>query len=152
VLAAIFASYVILGILYESFIHPITIISGLPSAGVGALITLIAWKMDLSVIELPAPCVRRAQRGLPFFDCSGFGSPNKARATAGMSSARSCARSAKMMVMRAPPSGIGDHARAHPCPAFRCRGDWLDGQPEGRPSAELLLVLVGNPSTAVAAL
>jgi len=52
VLAAVFASYVILGVLYESFIHPITIISGLPSAGVGALITLIAWKMDLSVIAM----------------------------------------------------------------------------------------------------
>jgi hydrophobic/amphiphilic exporter-1 (mainly G- bacteria), HAE1 family len=52
VLAAIFASYVILGVLYESFIHPITIISGLPSAGVGALITLIAFKMDLSVIAM----------------------------------------------------------------------------------------------------
>src|SRR5215467_3036821 len=38
VLAAVFASFVVLGILYESFIHPITIISGLPSAGVGALI------------------------------------------------------------------------------------------------------------------
>src|SRR5207249_5359237 len=47
VLAAIFAAYVLLGVLYESFIHPITIISGLPSAGVGALITLIAFKMDL---------------------------------------------------------------------------------------------------------
>ena len=52
VLAAIFASYVLLGILYESFIHPITIISGLPSAGVGALITLIAFKMDLTVIAM----------------------------------------------------------------------------------------------------
>jgi HAE1 family hydrophobic/amphiphilic exporter-1 len=52
VLAAIFASYVLLGILYESFIHPITIISGLPSAGVGALITLMAFKMDLSVIAM----------------------------------------------------------------------------------------------------
>jgi HAE1 family hydrophobic/amphiphilic exporter-1 len=52
VLAAIFASYVVLGILYESFIHPITIISGLPSAGVGALIMLILFKMDLSVIAM----------------------------------------------------------------------------------------------------
>jgi HAE1 family hydrophobic/amphiphilic exporter-1 len=52
VLAAIFATYVILGILYESFIHPITILSGLPSAGVGALITLIGFKMDLSVIAM----------------------------------------------------------------------------------------------------
>jgi HAE1 family hydrophobic/amphiphilic exporter-1 len=52
VLAAIFASYVLLGILYESFIHPITIISGLPSAGIGALITLLAFKMDLSVIAM----------------------------------------------------------------------------------------------------
>jgi HAE1 family hydrophobic/amphiphilic exporter-1 len=52
VLAAIFAAYVVLGILYESFIHPITIISGLPSAGVGALITLMAFKMDLSVIAI----------------------------------------------------------------------------------------------------
>jgi hydrophobic/amphiphilic exporter-1 (mainly G- bacteria), HAE1 family len=52
VLAAVFAAYVLLGILYESFIHPITIISGLPSAGVGALVTLIAFKMDLSVIAM----------------------------------------------------------------------------------------------------
>jgi len=52
VLAAVFAAYVLLGILYESFIHPITIISGLPSAGVGALVTLIAFNMDLSVIAM----------------------------------------------------------------------------------------------------
>ncbi|MET0879233.1 MAG: efflux RND transporter permease subunit [Tardiphaga sp.] len=52
VLAAIFAAYVVLGILYESFIHPITIISGLPSAGVGALIILMAFGMDLSVIAM----------------------------------------------------------------------------------------------------
>jgi HAE1 family hydrophobic/amphiphilic exporter-1 len=52
VLAAIFAAYVVLGILYESFIHPITIISGLPSAGVGALLTLMLFNMDLSVIAM----------------------------------------------------------------------------------------------------
>src|SRR5437588_5243603 len=52
VLAAIFAAYVLLGVLYESFIHPITIISGLPSAGVGALITLMVFKLDLSVIAM----------------------------------------------------------------------------------------------------
>ncbi|HEY6257009.1 MAG TPA: efflux RND transporter permease subunit [Xanthobacteraceae bacterium] len=53
VLAAIFAAYVLLGILYESFIHPITILSGLPSAGVGALITLkYIFHMDLSVIAM----------------------------------------------------------------------------------------------------
>src|SRR5262252_3526232 len=52
VLAAVFASFVVLGILYESFIHPITIISGLPSAGVGALLVLIMFKMDLSVIAM----------------------------------------------------------------------------------------------------
>jgi HAE1 family hydrophobic/amphiphilic exporter-1 len=52
ILAAIFAAFVILGILYESFIHPITIISGLPSAGIGAILTLMAFKMDLSVIAM----------------------------------------------------------------------------------------------------
>src|SRR5262245_41695777 len=52
VLAAIFAAYVVLGILYESFIHPITIISGLPSAGVGAILTLMLFRMDLSVIAM----------------------------------------------------------------------------------------------------
>ncbi len=52
VLAAVFAAYVVLGILYESFVHPITIISGLPSAGVGALLTLMAFGMDLSVIAM----------------------------------------------------------------------------------------------------
>jgi HAE1 family hydrophobic/amphiphilic exporter-1 len=52
ILAAIFAAYIVLGILYESFIHPITIISGLPSAGIGAILTLILFKMDLSVIAM----------------------------------------------------------------------------------------------------
>ncbi|MEA2934442.1 MAG: hypothetical protein QOD74_1088, partial [Variibacter sp.] len=52
ILAAVFAAYVILGILYESFIHPITIISGLPSAGIGAVLTLMLFKMDLSVIAM----------------------------------------------------------------------------------------------------
>ncbi len=52
ILAAIFAAYVVLGILYESFIHPITIISGLPSAGIGAILTLMLFKMDLSVIAM----------------------------------------------------------------------------------------------------
>jgi HAE1 family hydrophobic/amphiphilic exporter-1 len=52
VMAAIFAAYVVLGILYESFIHPITIISGLPSAGIGAILTLMLFRMDLSVIAM----------------------------------------------------------------------------------------------------
>jgi hydrophobic/amphiphilic exporter-1 (mainly G- bacteria), HAE1 family len=52
ILAAIFAAYVVLGILYESFIHPITIISGLPSAGIGAILTLMAFKMELTVIAM----------------------------------------------------------------------------------------------------
>jgi len=52
ILAAIFAAYVVLGILYESFIHPITIISGLPSAGIGAILTLMLFKLDLSVIAM----------------------------------------------------------------------------------------------------
>ena len=42
----------VLGILYESFIHPITIISGLPSAGIGAILTLMLFRMDLSVIAM----------------------------------------------------------------------------------------------------
>jgi HAE1 family hydrophobic/amphiphilic exporter-1 len=52
ILAAVFAAFVILGILYESFIHPITIISGLPSAGIGAILTLMLFKMELSVIAM----------------------------------------------------------------------------------------------------
>jgi HAE1 family hydrophobic/amphiphilic exporter-1 len=52
ILAAIFAAFVILGILYESFIHPITIISGLPSAGIGAILTLMLFGMELSVIAM----------------------------------------------------------------------------------------------------
>ncbi|MCE5335715.1 MAG: efflux RND transporter permease subunit [Desulfobacteraceae bacterium] len=46
---AILVIYMVLGILYESFIHPITILSGLPSAGVGALLTLMIFRVDLSV-------------------------------------------------------------------------------------------------------
>jgi HAE1 family hydrophobic/amphiphilic exporter-1 len=48
-LLAILVIYIVLGILYESFIHPITILSGLPSAGLGALITLALFKMDLNL-------------------------------------------------------------------------------------------------------
>lgn len=51
-LAAIIVIYIVLGILYESFIHPITILSGLPSAGIGALMTLMLFRMDLSVIAI----------------------------------------------------------------------------------------------------
>ncbi len=48
-LAAVLVIYMVLGILYESFIHPITILSGLPSAGFGALLTLMLFKMELDV-------------------------------------------------------------------------------------------------------
>ncbi|MCC6590913.1 MAG: efflux RND transporter permease subunit [Bryobacterales bacterium] len=48
-LVAILVVYIVLGILYESFIHPITILSGLPSAGFGALLTLYLFKLDLNV-------------------------------------------------------------------------------------------------------
>jgi multidrug efflux pump subunit AcrB len=50
--AAVLVIYIILGILYENFIHPLTILSGLPSAGIGALITLMLFGMDLSVIAM----------------------------------------------------------------------------------------------------
>ena len=46
---AVFVVYLVLGILYESFIHPVTILSGLPSAGLGALIALYLLQMDLSI-------------------------------------------------------------------------------------------------------
>jgi multidrug efflux pump subunit AcrB len=50
--AAVLVIYIILGILYESFIHPLTILSGLPSAGIGALLILMLFGMDLSVIAM----------------------------------------------------------------------------------------------------
>jgi HAE1 family hydrophobic/amphiphilic exporter-1 len=46
---AILVIYIVLGILYESFIHPITILSGLPSAGFGALLTLLIFHIDLNL-------------------------------------------------------------------------------------------------------
>jgi multidrug efflux pump len=52
ILAAIITVYIVLGVLYESFIHPITILSTLPSAGVGAILALVLFKMDLDVIAL----------------------------------------------------------------------------------------------------
>ena len=52
IVAAVLVIYIVLGILYESFIHPITILSGLPSAGIGALLTLLLFRMDLSVIAI----------------------------------------------------------------------------------------------------
>ena len=51
-LAAVLVIYIILGVLYESFIHPITILSGLPAAGLGAILTLMLFKQDLSVIAI----------------------------------------------------------------------------------------------------
>jgi multidrug efflux pump len=52
ILAAIVTIYLVLGMLYESLIHPITILSTLPSAGVGALLALMAFKTDFSIIAL----------------------------------------------------------------------------------------------------
>jgi multidrug efflux pump len=52
ILAALVAVYIVLGILYESYIHPITILSTLPSAGVGALLSLLIFRIDLSVIAM----------------------------------------------------------------------------------------------------
>jgi multidrug efflux pump subunit AcrB len=52
IIAALAAVYVVLGVLYESYVHPVTILSTLPSAGVGALLALRLVGMDLSVIAL----------------------------------------------------------------------------------------------------
>jgi HAE1 family hydrophobic/amphiphilic exporter-1 len=52
ILAALVAVYVVLGLLYESYIHPLTILSTLPSAGVGALLILLAGGLELTVIAL----------------------------------------------------------------------------------------------------
>lgn len=51
-LLAIVVIYIVLGMLYESFVHPLTILSGLPSAGLGALLTLLLCGMDLNLISL----------------------------------------------------------------------------------------------------
>src|SRR6185312_3825501 len=51
-LAALVTVYIVLGVLYESYIHPITILSTLPSAGVGALLALILLQVDFSIIAL----------------------------------------------------------------------------------------------------
>ncbi len=48
-IVAIAVVYIVLGVLYESYVHPLTILSGLPSAGFGALLTLILFKVDLSI-------------------------------------------------------------------------------------------------------
>ena len=52
ILFALVTVYIVLGVLYESFIHPITILSTLPSAGVGALLALILFRQDLSVVAI----------------------------------------------------------------------------------------------------
>ncbi len=51
-LGAVLVIYIVLGILYESFIHPLTILSGLPSAGVGALVTLQLFHMELNIFSI----------------------------------------------------------------------------------------------------
>uniref|UniRef100_UPI00164FDE14 efflux RND transporter permease subunit n=1 Tax=Enterococcus faecium TaxID=1352 RepID=UPI00164FDE14 len=52
ILAALIAVYIILGVLYESFVHPLTILSTLPSAGIGAVFLLWAWGQDFSIMAL----------------------------------------------------------------------------------------------------
>jgi multidrug efflux pump len=52
ILAALITVYIVLGVLYESYIHPVTILSTLPSAGVGAILALLLFRIDLSVIAL----------------------------------------------------------------------------------------------------
>jgi multidrug efflux pump len=52
ILLALVTVYIVLGMLYESFIHPLTILSTLPSAGVGALVALLLFKVDLNVIAM----------------------------------------------------------------------------------------------------
>jgi multidrug efflux pump len=52
ILAALVTVYIVLGVLYESFIHPITILSTLPSAGVGAFLALLLFRQDLSVVAI----------------------------------------------------------------------------------------------------
>ncbi len=52
ILAALVVIYIVLGILYESLVHPLTVISTLPSAGVGAVLALMLFKMDFSIIAL----------------------------------------------------------------------------------------------------
>ena len=52
ILAALVAVYIVLGMLYESFIHPLTILSTIPSAGVGALLALMAFKSELNVMSM----------------------------------------------------------------------------------------------------
>ncbi len=52
IITALMAVYIVLGILYESYVHPITILSTLPSAGVGAVLALLIFKIDLSVIAI----------------------------------------------------------------------------------------------------
>jgi HAE1 family hydrophobic/amphiphilic exporter-1 len=52
ILAALVAVYIILGVLYESLVHPLTILSTLPAAGVGAILLLWAWQLDFSIMAL----------------------------------------------------------------------------------------------------
>ena len=52
ILAALVAIYIVLGMLYESYVHPLTILSTLPSAGVGALLALMAFQHRFSIIAL----------------------------------------------------------------------------------------------------
>src|SRR2546426_6329637 len=52
ILAAIVTVYIVLGVLYESYIHPVTILSTLPSAGVGAILALLLCRTELGVVAL----------------------------------------------------------------------------------------------------
>ena len=52
ILAALFAIYIVLGILYESYAHPLTVLSTLPSAGIGAVLALLLFNMEFSIIAL----------------------------------------------------------------------------------------------------
>jgi multidrug efflux pump len=52
ILASVVTMYIVLGVLYESYIHPVTILSTLPSAGLGALLALLVWRLDLGIVAV----------------------------------------------------------------------------------------------------
>jgi len=54
-ITSVLVIYIILGILYESFIHPLTILPGLPSAGFGAILTLMLFHLDLNIYGFVGP-------------------------------------------------------------------------------------------------
>jgi hypothetical protein len=139
ILAAIITIYLVLGILYENLVHPITILSTLPSAGVGALLALMLFKTEFSLIALIGVILLIGivkKNAIMMIDFA-LARQRDGYATAAQSIYRACSLRLRPILMTTMAAIFGAlplalnrarRRRAAPTPGH-CRGGWAAGEP-----------------------